>query len=254
MDWRDEMLRDMEEYLDPNGDLLPPWAQFPTYTRYTIGWRMGTGEDYMLRWRLFLEPKTRQERLALLQRQPKAPCSWADHVWDLLEGTHPHGSDVVPARDALLSQGLVASDIAYPTWLAAQNGISVPWPNSEPEKVARYRCRELNFQSRQWVDQTATLDPPPAWRLSRTDPARGLLLLAEQLLQGRVKPPWELGLTVKDCFHDTFEIARMGFGDAFDLWLSETFDDQPHLQRYLSSTDPIPPEWQTWLQTHNPCP
>ena len=25
--------------LDAHGDLVPPWAKFPTYERYTIGWR-----------------------------------------------------------------------------------------------------------------------------------------------------------------------------------------------------------------------
>lgn len=30
--------------------LLPPWLAYPYIERYSIGWRMGAGEDYILRW------------------------------------------------------------------------------------------------------------------------------------------------------------------------------------------------------------
>jgi hypothetical protein len=32
---------------DDSGTARPPWEEFPDYERYSIGWRMGSGEDYM---------------------------------------------------------------------------------------------------------------------------------------------------------------------------------------------------------------
>ena len=30
--------------------LLPPWLACPKIERYSIGWRMGYGEDYLIKW------------------------------------------------------------------------------------------------------------------------------------------------------------------------------------------------------------
>jgi len=30
--------------------LRPPWVEYPEYPRYSLGWRMGDGEDYIYRW------------------------------------------------------------------------------------------------------------------------------------------------------------------------------------------------------------
>ena len=37
---------------DEQGRALPPWEVFPDIERYSIGWRMGSGEDY---WHAFAE-------------------------------------------------------------------------------------------------------------------------------------------------------------------------------------------------------
>lgn len=37
---------------DEQGSALPPWEVFPDIGRYSIGWRMGSGEDY---WHAFAE-------------------------------------------------------------------------------------------------------------------------------------------------------------------------------------------------------
>jgi ribA/ribD-fused uncharacterized protein len=45
------------------GMLPPPWIAFPGLTRYSIGWRMGAGEDFISRWGqmyLALGPEARQ--------------------------------------------------------------------------------------------------------------------------------------------------------------------------------------------------
>ena len=55
MDWKDSCRSRLREHLDPHGDLAPPWERFPHYERYTIGWRMGSGEDWLGLWSVFLE-------------------------------------------------------------------------------------------------------------------------------------------------------------------------------------------------------
>ncbi|MCK0142550.1 hypothetical protein [Aliiroseovarius sp. F20344] len=43
--------------------LAPPWLEFPDYSRTSMGWRMGGGEDYMAyfrEWFLSLSEKDRQ--------------------------------------------------------------------------------------------------------------------------------------------------------------------------------------------------
>jgi hypothetical protein len=53
-------------------------------------------------------------------------------------------------RAMLLEKGLIASDVAYSTWLRRQEGVRWPWVNDEtPEGAARYSTRELWFWSRQ---------------------------------------------------------------------------------------------------------
>src|SRR4051812_2758706 len=81
----------LPEHLDGNGDLAPPWERFPTYTRYTIGWRMGTGEDWLSLWHAFLEAlgPAFGARLASRRRHPPAPFTWADWVHSVLHPSSP---------------------------------------------------------------------------------------------------------------------------------------------------------------------
>src|SRR5262249_21035808 len=118
----------LPEHLDGNGDLAPPWVQFPTYERYTIGWRMGSGEDWMCMWHAFLEDvgPSYEVRLAYLRRHPPAPVTWADLVYRVL---HPQSGkpdrkvgDEAERRAVLRRDGLIASDVAYATWLSQQAG------------------------------------------------------------------------------------------------------------------------------------
>lgn len=51
--WTESERSHLREHLDAQGDLAPPWEQLPQYTRYTIGWRMGMGEDSLIIWSLF---------------------------------------------------------------------------------------------------------------------------------------------------------------------------------------------------------
>lgn len=259
----------LSEHLDANGDLAPPWEQFPNYERYTIGWRMGGGEDWLCYWSVFLEDldPAYETRLAYLRRHPPGPVSWAEHVHDVLypsaddDADDTNGDQLAAQRRAeLLYLGLIASDASYPIWLRQQQGVRWPWESGDPpETVARYLTRDLWFWSRRVAGLRggAAWAPPPVpegWqpcavplatgRVPDLDPSRGLLSLAQMLSAGRVSPPWELGLGVGD-FADSFEM-NMGYADAFRLWLMSAFDDREHLRRTLGPAE-VPQSWEEWL-------
>jgi hypothetical protein len=281
MDRKQTYLARLSEHLDERGDLAPPWERFPTYERYTLGWRMGTGEDWLVMWWAFLDQlgASFEARLAYLRRHAPAPFSWASTVHSVL---HPSSEDEVDEDDeaddeesdkrtaqerraALLQQGLIASDIAYATWLRQQDGVHWPWTYQDtPEGAARYYTRDLSF----WSRQVAGLRGDPAWTpppvpdpwqscaaplatgaAGSLDLERGLRSLARMLAAGHVTPPWQLGLTLTD-FADSFE-DDMGYVDAFRLWGMSVFDDQPHLRRYLDATQ-VPASWEPWIADHWP--
>jgi hypothetical protein len=257
----------LPEFLDRNGDLAPPWERFPTYERYTIGWRMGAGEDWLCLWAAFLDglAPDYDTRLAYLRRHPPSPVSWADAVHRVLHPGSPHpereGDEEADAdqRAVLLRAGLIASDVAYPTWLSQQQGVRWPWEFADtPETAARHWTRGLWF----WSRQVAGLRAGPGWtppavpetwqscaeplrtgEVGAPDLRHGLLALAQMLAAGRVVPPWQLGLTLAD-FADTFA-DDMGYVDAFRLWGMSAFDDREQLKRYLAATD-APSVWEQW--------
>lgn len=232
-------------------------------------------------WGVFLEQLAPdpESRIAYLRRHPPAPISWADAVHDVLypaEGGDEDDSDeddsdeddptaVVQRRSALLEQGLIASDVAFTTWLAQQKELSWPWEMyPTPEDAARYNTRELWFWSRQVAElrKGSGWTPPgvpESWRAcaqaletgdaGMLDPHRGLLSLARVLCAGHVKAPWQLGLSLAD-FADSFE-DDMGYVDAFRLWGMSAFDDADQLRRYLDATR-MPPDWEAWVAEQLP--
>ncbi len=278
MGWAEDHLPDQ---LDARGDLAPPWARFPEYERYSIGWRMGAGEAWLSFYHAFLAtvPATYQARLAYLRRHPPAPYSWWRTVWhtlhpDAVEEDDEDGDDEAAEearaqalRASLLEAGLIASDIASHTWLNARADDPIAWPwaqGDSPEEVARYNTRELWFWSRQVAALRAQgslkLDALPAsWQALRpalasgqrdgADLSRGLWTLTLMMCAGEVVAPWRLGLTPED-FEESFEL-EMRYTDAFNLWVMSAFDDQPHWQAYLASQGPIDEAWSAWLA--GPC-
>jgi hypothetical protein len=280
MDWKQSCRARLPEHLDDDGDLAPPWERFPAYERHTIGWRMGAGEDWRCLFSVFvddLDPAF-EVRLAYLRRHPPAPVSFASWVHAIL---HPSAEDdeaegdegdddmeertAAERRAALRQMGLIASDVAYSTWLRQEKAVRWPWSYAEtPEKAARYWTRDLWF----WSRRVAALRAGPAWTAPEVPRAwgacasplstgevgtlelrRGLRSLAQMLSAGEVVPPWRLGLTLGD-FADSFEID-MGYVDAFRLWGMSAFDDREHLSRYLGTTG-MPESWEGWIAEHLP--
>jgi hypothetical protein len=267
MNWKQSCRARLPEFLNGDGDLAPPWERFPNYERYTIGWRMGAGEDWLGLWQVFLEDldPAFEIRLAYLRRHPPAPATWADEVHSVLypsslEADREDDEGAAAERRAAFElAGLIASDVAYSTWLSQQRGVRWPWEYAEtPETAARHWTRDLWF----WSRQVAKLRTDPAWVPSavperwqpcaaplRTGDVRspdlcsGLLSLAQMLSAGRVTPPWQLGLPL-DSFADSFE-DDMEYVDAFRLWGTSSFDDREQLQRYLAATE-VPEVWERW--------
>jgi hypothetical protein len=260
--------RRLADHLDANGDLAPPWEKFPTYERYTIGWRMGGGEDWLSYWHAFLEtlPADFETRLAYLKRHPPAPINWSEWVYGVLhpsdEEDAPHDEEAVARhRVELEPYEVIASDIAYRTWLGQQQGIRWPWEYAEsPEDAARYWTRDLWFWSRQVAELRGSAGwalpaVPGPWHPIREpletrgvrslDLKLGLRTLAQMLAAGRVVPPWELGLGT-DSFADSFEMD-MGYADAFRNWGMAAFDDREQMNRFLGD---IPEGWMTWVAEH----
>lgn len=63
-----------------DGDLLPPWQRYPDIPRYSIGWRMGDGESYLMAWFHWAEDFTREQMLAYFQKYIPIPPAWMDWV------------------------------------------------------------------------------------------------------------------------------------------------------------------------------
>ena len=113
MGWHEDHI---DEKRDEHGDIVPPWAKFPTLERYTLGWRMGNGEDWLGYVHVFLQqlgtdPDTRR---AYLQRHPPAPHTWADWVLSVLgENEDDDGRISQRTIDRLEQEGLIAADYAH---------------------------------------------------------------------------------------------------------------------------------------------
>jgi len=257
--------RGLRDHLDANGDLAPPWVKFPTYERGTIGWRMGAGEDWLSYWWVFVEGLDHESRFALLRRHRPAPVTWADWVYRFLYPAAKDEDDeyedaVLAERTAWLrAEGLVASDVAYHTWLLQQpTAVEWPWEQGRtPEDAARYWTRNFWFWSRRMVGMRGEagwkpLVATPSWegcaetlrtgQVHSPDVRAGLLTLARMLAAGRVAPPWELGLTPAD-FADTFD-DDMSYTDAFRLWGICALDDREQFDQFVGD---VPAAWEHWV-------
>lgn len=230
----------------------PPWARFPDYEHLCLGWRMGSGETYLGTWWSYLRDVPLSEREAYLRRQPPAPHSWHRTVWSVLGVDEPADDGLAQ----LVARGLVASDIAYRTWV---RDVDWPWElGGSLVEAARYDTRRFSFLSRalQADRRSGPLTPVIPWRwravtasVRTGDPGRlsrrhGLKSLGLMLCAGEVRGPWTLGMEVADV-QESFELD-MNYADAFGLWMMAVFDDQPHYDREVERLAP-PSAWRAWM-------
>lgn len=230
----------------------PPWARFPDYEHLCLGWRMGAGESYLVTWWAALRRIPLAEREAYLRRHPPAPHSWAPTVWSVLGVDDPPDGGL----EQLVARGLVASDIAYPTW---KRDVAWPWDlGGSLIDVARYDTRRFSFLSRALVEdrREGPLRPVIPWRWrgvttaiqtgdpGRLHPRQGLKSLGRMLCAGEVHGPWTLGMKPSDAA-ESFGLD-MNYADAFSLWMMAVFDDLPHFARELERLAP-PADWRAWM-------
>ena len=55
--------------------LPPPWIAYPEMERYSIGWRMGFGEYYIIRWGAWFRALTETEKKTYQELFPE-PVTW----------------------------------------------------------------------------------------------------------------------------------------------------------------------------------
>ena len=216
MAWQDYYREHLAKKLDEHGDIVPPWAKYPDYERYCLGWRMGAGEGWLCFCSVFLEtlPTDYATRLAYLRRHPPAPLSWASHVvWVLRAGDGDESgeeedesgeeekeADIARLRDL----GLVKSDAAFANWCALHGEGYVPDLFEEsPLVAARDRTRVFAFWSRAHAVKPALpaklgagwSDCEAALRGDVGEPnlEEGLLTLAKFFCAGRVRTPGNSG-------------------------------------------------------------
>tara|TARA_R110002096_G_scaffold361075_3_gene554153 strand:- start:49449 stop:50270 length:822 start_codon:yes stop_codon:yes gene_type:complete len=268
MDWKESCRARLPEHLDAQGDLAPPWEEFPTYEHLSLGWRMGSGEDWLGLWHVFLDglAEDKETRLAYLKRHRPAPVCWALSVWLALQPKDDSGDEdaehdvPLAVLQDLIAQGLVGLDVAYGNWLSKQDALRPPWQYAEtPNLAARIHAREFWFSSRQLAglsdEERKNITVPQEWQscadaLATRAPApldlsQGLQSLARMLCAGTVQAPWDVGAKPAD-FADSFD-NDMGYVDAFRLWTMSAFDAQLELDAYLEA-HPAPADWSDWVR------
>ncbi|MBA3545806.1 MAG: hypothetical protein H0T76_04915 [Nannocystis sp.] len=263
---------EIERAIDARGDLAPPWAKYPEIPAGSIGWRMGYGEGWLDVWYEWLsrQPTDRAWRLAYLRRHAAAPRTW-DRV--ALRTFNPNwngdATDETAQHDLaeLKAAGAIGNDVAMLAWEVLHGSSPVaPWAgragDSSVAACVRYGARELDFWARWCGSRRASgvlelwlESAPPApsgWQKLRDAAARGeaadlgsgdsyerlAVLLAAH---GHAPAPWVLGEEPASLREELDE--DVSYADAWNLWVSERFDDAMTWQRYLGEQGPIPAVW-----------
>ena len=257
-------------------ELEPPWVAFPWIRARSIGWRMGGGEDYLLRWFPYVKTHILDfpAALAYLQRHPRAPRPWASFLISWLQPLAQASSRGPLTLDHahVEALGLVGDDVAYPVFvrnLERKGGMPAPWTRrvarDSPDKGWRYQTREMAWWARwfatECVDRAAWLDAQPAprdtWapvvaalRVRRSDLGWATITGgADQLIplaaaHGALPPPWCGGHAPRD--EITYEDDQADDIDRWAWWLFAAIDDPASLRGYLARWKP-PPAWQAAL-------
>ncbi len=135
----------------------PPWVKYPEMERASIGWRMGGGEDYLIRWDEWARDKGPQYLLEYFRSYAPLPMEWIDMVAGYLG--QPYGMDGIRG---LAEQGLADIDV-YQTWLGdptsmCHGGHIPPWKTYRDipaESVGWHQGKGGEYMSlwRQWAGE-----------------------------------------------------------------------------------------------------
>ncbi|MEJ7597145.1 MAG: hypothetical protein WKG01_04475 [Kofleriaceae bacterium] len=71
---------------------VPPWIRFPEIERYSIGWRMGSGESYLMVWWAFAERLDTEDLVTYFREFAPLPLAWVDFAGMAID---------LPLRDAV---------------------------------------------------------------------------------------------------------------------------------------------------------
>src|SRR5687768_2985829 len=97
------------KHIEKYGDVPPPWVFDPNSHPYSIRWRMGGGETFIMVFSEWFdtEYKSEQQRITYFKKYP-APPRWlgwmADVIWDL-EPWDEEEFDYTPYFDKLKQSG-----------------------------------------------------------------------------------------------------------------------------------------------------
>lgn len=67
--------------------LPPPWIAYPNIERYSIGWRMGYGEAYIMKWHVWYDLLSEKEQKEYEELFPE-PITWKGYWKDEDEGIY----------------------------------------------------------------------------------------------------------------------------------------------------------------------
>ena len=71
---------------DGKSPMLPLWLAYPTFNSLTIGWRMGSGENYKHRWHQWYRGLTDEQRTGYKDRfPPPQEDSWSGFYEEIAE-------------------------------------------------------------------------------------------------------------------------------------------------------------------------
>jgi len=240
----------------------------------SIGWRMGSGESWLMMWWAWLEqqPEDRSFRLAYLKRHPPAPRTWLRAALNVVDPARAADDDdddddegpPDPARLRELEQhGLVADDAAIVAWTRRNDPPDPPWARNRSVKAAvRYGARALGLFVRWAVHRrgrgrlaawSAAAPPPPyTWEPFRDallsgelppslpdDPREQLAVLLAA--HGEPPPPWTRGEDPPALERHFQEPTT--YAGAWAEWVLDSFDDPTTFTGYLARCPAAPPEW-----------
>lgn len=191
-------------------ELPPPWAKHPEIPWGSIGWRMGYGESWLMRWGEWLEqqPRDREWRAAYLRRHPAAPRSWARSVARVLEpgrqGEDEDEADEEEDEDyeatnrrlaeRFAAEGLVGDDVAMGAWEALHGDApeapwAARWHGGELGSMGRYGGRELTFWAR-WCASRRADGRLDAWLRRVPEPEGAWVPMRDAVRDGVVPRGW----------------------------------------------------------------